>query len=258
MATTLLETVTEFLAREQNATQKSLLNFQRRLLQRNAASLFSSQAEDLEDMRELGELDSAEFQAQFESLMEQFSFSSELASSIEERSKSSALIAIDFALVGFAAGFSFLRRDPRLMSLLEERSQEQAALIGQVTAERMRQLYQRAVLEGWDTETFIDEAVDRLKKYAQPENSRSVLVGYFETVAAFEIAQQFIADEMMEAGIGMEKHWFDVGDVKVHPGCRTNTSAGWISAGDIFPSGASIPPDHGFCRCSASFRRSSG
>ena len=51
-----------------------------------------------------------------------------------------------------------------------------------------------------------------------------------------------------------EKHWVTQGDPDVSDACFANADAGWLSIGDVFPSGADTVPEHPNCRCNVRYR----
>lgn len=82
--------------------------------------------------------------------------------------------------------------------------------------------------------------------------ARARMVARTETATA-------LGQGVKEASIAQgrdEKHWVTQGDDIVDPDCVANEDAGWIKAGDLFPSGRDTVPQHPSCRCVCRYRTS--
>lgn len=155
---------------------------------------------------------------------------------------------------------SFDLEHPRAKAYLEDHAARQVTRINDETQRELRTILVRANDEGWSYQQAAKAIRDRFDGFAGKSplkhiRDRAELVAVTEVGNAYEAGAEGIARTLQDGGLAIEKHWYDAGDARVHPGCRADTGAGWIGINDRFPSGASRPLDHPGCRCHCQYRR---
>lgn len=150
--------------------------------------------------------------------------------------------------------------NPRAKAYLEGHAARQVTRINDETRRELNTLLTRANDEGWSYQQSAKAIRDRFDGFAGKSplkhiRDRAELVAVTEVGNAYEAGAEGVARTLQDNGLAIEKHWYDAGDARVHPGCRADTGAGWIGINDRFPSGASRPLDHPGCRCHCQYRR---
>ena len=142
-------------------------------------------------------------------------------------------------------------------------SQKNAAVhvteVNGTTKETIRGIVTTGIDKGLGYDTVARRITKRFSEFAigKPQlhiESRAHLVAVTENAMAYENGGRMLVDEIQATGIDMEKSWHTVGDDRVSAGCRDNADAGWIPAGDGFPSGEQNPPRFPGCRCNTHYR----
>lgn len=139
--------------------------------------------------------------------------------------------------------------NPRAAAYLKSHGAEQVTRINQTTRAQLRTILEQANAEGWSYQTTAREIRNRFNGFAGKSpighiRDRAELVAVTEVGNAYEAGAYTVAAGLQDRGLLMEKHWYDAGDARVHPGCLVDTAAGWIPLNNRFPSGVMQPLDH--------------
>jgi len=87
------------------------------------------------------------------------------------------------------------------------------------------------------------------EKFTGFSRQRAQTIAVHESAQAFESGGYLAEQQMIDAGLVLEKAWRDSGDELVTPECQENSDAGWLPFDGVFPSGHLHPPRFPGCRC---------
>jgi len=116
----------------------------------------------------------------------------------------------------------------------------------ELTRARMREI----VSEGVSTGQSVQTVAKTIRDDFAFSKARSSMIARTETAKALGQGAKGAAIEQGRD----EKHWVTQGDGEVSDACVSNSRAGWLSIGDVFPSGADTVPEHPNCRCNVRYR----
>ena len=179
---------------------------------------------------------------------------------IQEALEAALTNGAQHATADLAVEVAFDLANPRAAAYLETHAAQAVTAINEATRAEMRQVIAAGVREGQSYDQVARTIQDRFDGFSTPApqqhiRSRAHLVAVTESADAYEVGNRAVADDLVAAGLEMEKSWLTVGDGRVDPDCESNTGAGWIPLGDAFPAGAEQPPQHPACRCTTLLRR---
>lgn len=145
--------------------------------------------------------------------------------------------------------------NPRASRFLRNRGADRVRAINDETRSQMRTVLAQATDEGWSwqrTGSRIRSQFDGFSgrgPMGRHLRDRAELVAVNETAEAYAEGNDIIRRDLAGQGLNVEKQWVDSGDERVTPECQSNSGAGWIAHGDVFPSGAAHEPRFPGCRC---------
>ena len=116
----------------------------------------------------------------------------------------------------------------------------------ELTRARTREIVSEAVASGESVQTV----AKKIREDFSFSKARSNTIARTETAKALGQGAKSAAIEQGRD----EKHWVTQGDPDVSDSCVINANAGWLSIGDVFPSGADTVPEHPNCRCNVRYR----
>ena len=179
---------------------------------------------------------------------------------IQAAAESALLTGGRHAVADLAVEGAFDLANPRAAAYLEAHAAEAVTAINEATRAELRRVIAAGVREGQSYDQIARTIRERFAGFSTPQpqlhiRSRAHLVAVTETSAGYEQGNRAVADQLQAEGLQMEKSWLDVGDSRVDPDCADNAATGWIPIADSFPAGASEPPQHPACRCTALQRR---
>lgn len=154
---------------------------------------------------------------------------------------------------------SFDLADERAIAWLESAAADRVAGINAETRSQIRTILTAASDEGWSYGRAAKAVEQRFAAFrtVAPQGhirSRAELVAVTEVGDAYEAGRAMAIDDLVAAGVDVEKAWLAVGDEKVCAICGPNARAGWIDSEKAFPSGHDRPLGHPGCRCDMSLR----
>jgi hypothetical protein len=153
-------------------------------------------------------------------------------------------------------GISFTLENPRAVAWANMHAARQVTGINDTTRGTINRLIAAAVDNGWSWTRTQQEIESRFTEFATGgDNPRSKRVAVFEIGDSYTAGAEMGARELQAAGLVMEKSWLTVNDDLVRPDHLENQNAGWILLDEVFPNGASRPPDTPNCRCDLLIRR---
>jgi hypothetical protein len=157
-------------------------------------------------------------------------------------------------------GVSFDLKNPRAVAYLEQHGAALVTKIDDTTREYIKTVVTNGVRDGQSYDEIAKSISDRYEEFkvGKPQehiDSRAHLVAVTEMGEAYEAGNQIVAQDLMDAGLDMEKFWQTSEDERVSDGCQENQDAGWIPIADPFPSGHMHPLRFPGCRCMALYRR---
>lgn len=164
------------------------------------------------------------------------------------------------AVGDFSVAGAFDLANPRAVAYLEGHAADAVTAINETTRSELRTIITNGVRDGRSYDEIAREIRARFKGFSTPSplkhiRSRAHLVAVTEVGDAYEAGNRAVIDDLVDAGLTMEKSWSTTGDGRVDPICDGNEAEGWIPVADIFSSGDGEPLAHPGCRCSALFRR---
>jgi hypothetical protein len=172
----------------------------------------------------------------------------------------SLLLGAGHTMADFSVTGAFDLGNPRAAVFLETHGAEAVARVNAETKRGLRTIISTGLSEGQSYDRIARNIRERYAGFSTPQpqqhiRSRAHLVAVTETGNAYTVGTRAVADDLMAAGLLMEKAWLDVGDRRVDADCEANAAAGWIPLNDTFPSGDDQPLAHPACRCSLMLRR---
>lgn len=180
---------------------------------------------------------------------------------IEEAAAASMEAAYAHRAAEFGLNLRFDLKNPRAVDAIQKRGAAAVAKIDETTRSRLSEILTKGMEEGFDYKKVARQIVAEYDafggsvKAAKHIRNRAELIAINEAAEAYEEGNRLVVDEMVGAGLEMEKSWSTVGDVRVSDGCRQNAAAGWIPADQPFPSGHQHAPRFPGCRCAILYRR---
>lgn len=158
-----------------------------------------------------------------------------------------------------AARLAFDLADERAVAWLEQAAADRVAGITAATRSQLRTVLVQAADEGWSYQRTAKAIEQRFAAFRSgvPQKhlrSRAELVAVTEIGDAYEAGRQLAIDDLVDAGVDVEKAWLAVGDERVCEICGPNWRKGWIGSDKSFPSGHDRPLGHPGCRCDMSLR----
>lgn len=153
-------------------------------------------------------------------------------------------------------GISFELDNPRAVAYANEHAAALVKQIDDVTRGYLRTIISQATTEGWSW-TRVQQTIEaRYKEFATGgDNPRSRRIARFEMRDAYEGGNDRAAQDMVKAGLKMEKSWLSIGDEKVRPSHQANQGQGWIPLEATFGTGDLRSPTDPGCRCVMLYRR---
>lgn len=167
------------------------------------------------------------------------------------------------SMANFRVVGSFDLSNPRAAAYLETHAATAVSAINETTKAEMRAVITKGVSEGQSYDQIAKSIKEKFDGFSTPApqqhiRSRAHLVAVTESGNAYEVGTRSVADDLIAAGLQMEKSWLTVGDGRVDDDCLDNAGAGWIPMDDTFPSGDDQPTAHPACRCTMLVRRVPG
>ena len=164
------------------------------------------------------------------------------------------------ALADFAIGMSFDLANPRAVAYLKAHGAELVTAINDTTRDYIKTVVTNGVENGLSYGEIAKAITDRYEEFkiGKPQehiDSRAHLIAVTEIGNAYEEGNLIVVEDLADGGLEMEKFWQTVEDARVSDGCQQNQDAGWIPAGEPFPSGDMRPLRFPGCRCAALYRR---
>ena len=183
-----------------------------------------------------------------------------LALPLQEAIEAALVSGGNHAMADFAITGSFDLANPRAAAYLEAHAAEAVAGINEATRTEIRRIVANGVREGQSYDQIAKAISDKYVEFSVPQpqlhiRSRAHLVAVTESGNAYEVGNRAVVDDLVAAGLQMEKSWLHVGDSRVDADCEANAGADWIPLDDTFPSGDDQPVAHPACRCTALYRR---
>ena len=153
---------------------------------------------------------------------------------------------------------SFNLDHPMAQEYLRKYCMDAVKGIDETTRRSMKQIVARGEADGTSYNEIARQMVAKFDAFGTPApqshlRNRAELIAVHELGNAYESASRQTVDALEAHGLPMRKYWSNTGDEKVSVQCREDTAAGWIRAGDPFPSGNQHAPGHGGCRCSVCY-----
>lgn len=150
---------------------------------------------------------------------------------------------------------SFDLDHPMAQEYLRKYSMDAVRGIDETTRRSMKQIVARGEKEGTSYSEIARQMIARYDQFGSvvPQEhlrNRAEMIAVHELANAYESASMQTVAALEDKGLPMIKYWSNTGDRRVSPQCRGDTAAGWIRAGDPFPSGNLHAPGHAACRCS--------
>ncbi len=172
----------------------------------------------------------------------------------------SLLVGAGHTMADFSVSGAFDLGNPRAAVFLETHGAEAVTVINNETKRGLRTIISTGLREGQSYDEIARNIRARYAGFSTPQpqqhiRSRAHLVAVTETGNAYEVGNRAVADDLVAAGLVMEKSWLTVGDSRVSSDCQANEGADWIPLNDIFPGGVDQPLQHPGCRCTMLLRR---
>lgn len=115
--------------------------------------------------------------------------------------------------------------------------------------ESTREMIRTDVTTAIDSGMSNDELADLLMNNYSFSPERAEMIARTETATADVQGNMELYREADDNGIKILKQWITAGDDLVSEDCAMNGDSDPIELDDVFPSGASEPPEHPNCRC---------
>lgn len=159
--------------------------------------------------------------------------------------------------------YSFTLKNPRAIAYVEEHGAALVKGISETTRGYIRTVIRDGVDSGWSYNRIAEELTSRFSDFAvgRPQDhieSRAHLIAVTEVGNAYEEGNTIVINDLVDAGLVMEKSWSTVGDDKVSDGCKANEREGWIPVDEEHQSGDMHPLRFPGCRCTELYRRARG
>lgn len=151
--------------------------------------------------------------------------------------------------------------NPRAVEYLRQHGAEQVSKINDTTRSRLRTLIADGVEQHLSYDQIARQIIAEYNEFAvgrpqQHIDSRAHLIATTEIGNAYSFGNMFVAQQLKQSGLRMEKKWLTVHDGKVCSElCAANEQQEWIPVDDEFQSGHQHPLAHPACRCSCLYRR---
>lgn len=179
---------------------------------------------------------------------------------IGEAAEEALLAGARVAIADLELGISFSLKNPRALAYVRTVGADKVTRINDTTRAVVKALIEQAVGEGWSYNRTARAIIERFREFAvgKPQEhiaSRAHLVAVTEAGDAYEAGNFMPIQDLMGAGIEMEKAWDTMGDAKVSDGCLANEAEGWIPADQLHASGHLHPLRFPGCRCAEKYRR---
>ncbi len=204
-----------------------------------------------------GDLPPPNWEAIFDSVAASESlFAAGTAQALED----SLLVGAGHTMADFSVTGSFDLTNRRAAVFLDTHGAEAVTRINAETKRGLRTIISTGLSEGQSYDQIARSIRERYAGFSTPQpqqhiRSRAHLVAVTETGNAYEVGNRAVADDLVAAGLVMQKSWLDVGDSRVSADCLANAAAGWIPLEDMFPGGVAQPLQHPGCRCTMLLRR---
>jgi hypothetical protein len=154
-------------------------------------------------------------------------------------------------------------KSPGAIAYMKEHGAELVSKIGDVSKEQIRGIMAQALDEGWSYNQTAKVLTEKFAQFAVGSplahiDSRAHLIATTEASHAYSFAQNATVQELVDAGLDMEKEWIVAGG-NVCDDCAMNGAAGWIPWDADYPSGWHTQGEsHPGCRCAEGQRRAVG
>ncbi len=204
-----------------------------------------------------GDILPPEWEAIFDSIAASESL---FAPATQQAIEDSLLQGAGHTMADFSVTGAFDLDNPRAAVFLDTHGAEAVTRINAETRRGLRTIISTGLSEGQSYDEIARNIRERYAGFSTPQpqqhiRSRAHLVAVTETGNAYEVGNRAVADDLVAAGLVMEKSWLTVGDARVSAECESNEGAGWIPLDDIFPGGVDQPLQHPACRCTMLLRR---
>lgn len=161
---------------------------------------------------------------------------------------------------GVAGGISFDLSNPRAVEYIRQHGALLISKLDDESKQRIRQILQKGIAEGWSYDKIAGKLTKLFPEFAigkpqQHIRSRGHLIAVTELGQAYEYGNWLVIEQLIGAGIDMEKSWSTVGDSRVSEGCQENEGQGWIPAMQPHASGHMYPLRFPGCRCDELYQR---
>jgi hypothetical protein len=175
--------------------------------------------------------------------------------------RASLLAGASKILVNLALGTSFDLANPRAVAYLAGHAAERVRGINDTSRAKLGEIITAGRTEGLAYPKIAAEIRAQFSAWAVPNpvgplahiRDRAELIAVNETAAAYESGARQQIDDVVAAGIAIEKSFLTAEDDRVDEDCTANEEAGWIPESDDFPFGDA--PVHPGCRCTALYQR---
>ena len=148
---------------------------------------------------------------------------------LQDAIEAALLIGAGHTMSDFAIEGAFDLANPRAAAYLEAHAAEAVTGITEATRVEMRAIITKGVAEGQSYDQIARSIKDKFEGFSTPQpqlhiRSRAHLVAVTESAQAYEVGNRAVADQLVAAGLQMEKSWLDVGDDRVDVDCATNAA----------------------------------
>lgn len=164
------------------------------------------------------------------------------------------------AIADVEIDIAFNLRHPRAEQYLMEHGYGLISQIDATTRGNLATIINEGIHAGWSYSRIAREitslySVMGAEKPQAHIDSRAHLIAVTEIGNAYEAGSNIIIQDLVEAGLAMEKKWLTVGDDRVSAGCKSNQAQGWIPFSQSFQSGQQHPLRFPGCRCTTLYQR---
>ncbi len=147
---------------------------------------------------------------------------------------------------------AFDLQHPRAVAYMAEHGAQLVTKIDDTSKARIASIIARNLEEGV---SYNDTAKQLRAEFQDFSRDRAHLIAVTEAGHAYEHGNREAVQQLVDAGLEMEKAWIAVGDEDTCPICEGNDEAGWLPMDEEFPEGGMTTEDsHPGCRCATEYR----